>query len=499
VGFLHPKSQKDDPVSMAKPKVEVDPTVFNFYIYLRTHPLIARHQLAGGSTSASAAVKLGGFRSKSGAGGFGEEGVTPLERRLYFSTAHFHLRCGCPALAIEVLSKLPTRIIETKSVEHHGPKSASLSQQHSVSSEEDVAKSTPVEEKASASDFDWSQPVAPKNDDELNLEWSDHEDKDDEDDDLNAGEKGDAFGIMGTANTDKSVDHASADKPEPTGVLDIMAQQLKFIACLKIMMEELSTLATGFEVDGGLLRYQLYIWLEREVEALRQLCNYCATDVKLSDEDMVEAEGNFQTTMRELYRAKGRRPTLHEVMMAEKVDFEAKVRSTVRRKQWLKGIIVLLNCLQHYVHSKCHFSQPDAAANADELLRSSRCECQRPGLGAHGAVLAAAGAAAGEVAEAASVAAAVPHHVAAAVGLHRAAQDGGGRPDPPPAVDDARHADDDRGAEALAAARTGQLLGHLPPARPLGGAVVVRPSVALRLRLHQHEEAGRQRGVGSRI
>jgi hypothetical protein len=37
----------------------------------------------------------------------------------------------------------------------------------------------------------------------------------------------------------------------------VIAQQLKFIACLKIMMEELSTLATGFEVDGGLLRYQV--------------------------------------------------------------------------------------------------------------------------------------------------------------------------------------------------------------------------------------------------
>lgn len=58
--------------------------------------------------------------------------------------------------------------------------------------------------------------------------------------------------------------------------LDIMAQQLKFVACLKILMEELSTLATGFEVDGGQLRYQLYVWLEREVDALRQLCNYSA-------------------------------------------------------------------------------------------------------------------------------------------------------------------------------------------------------------------------------
>lgn len=62
------------------------------------------------------------------------------------------------------------------------------------------------------------------------------------------------------------------------GVLDIMAQQLKFVACLKIVMEELSTLATGFEVDGGQLRYQLYVWLEREVDALRQLCNYSSGD-----------------------------------------------------------------------------------------------------------------------------------------------------------------------------------------------------------------------------
>lgn len=37
---------------------------------------------------------------------------------------------------------------------------------------------------------------------------------------------------------------------DETPPVDIMAQQLKFVACLKILMEELSTLATGFEVDG---------------------------------------------------------------------------------------------------------------------------------------------------------------------------------------------------------------------------------------------------------
>lgn len=61
-----------------------------------------------------------------------------------------------------------------------------------------------------------------------------------------------------------------------------MAQQLKFVACLKILMEELSTLATGYEVDGGELRYHLYVWLEREVEALRTLCNYSAGDADTS-------------------------------------------------------------------------------------------------------------------------------------------------------------------------------------------------------------------------
>ena len=94
-------------------------------------------------------------------------------------------------------------------------------------------------------------------------------------------------------NADVSVGKAGQDS-----CLDIMAQQLKFIGCLKIMMEELSTLATGFEVDGGLLRYQLYIWLEREVEALKQLCNYGATDSHIRAEqpaatDSLQAMGTF--------------------------------------------------------------------------------------------------------------------------------------------------------------------------------------------------------------
>lgn len=33
----------------------------------------------------------------------------------------------------------------------------------------------------------------------------------------------------------------------------------------------------------------------------------------------------------------GEKPTLHEILMAEKMDFEAKVQRAAKRKRWLKG------------------------------------------------------------------------------------------------------------------------------------------------------------------
>ncbi|XP_064819149.1 dmX-like protein 2 [Oncorhynchus masou masou] len=56
--------------------------------------------------------------------------------------------------------------------------------------------------------------------------------------------------------------------------VDVIAEQLKFRACLKILMTELRTLATGYEVDGGKLRFQLYSWLEKEIGAMHRICNY---------------------------------------------------------------------------------------------------------------------------------------------------------------------------------------------------------------------------------
>jgi hypothetical protein len=35
----------------------------------------------------------------------------------------------------------------------------------------------------------------------------------------------------------------------------------------------------------------------------------------------------------------GEKPTLHEILMAEKMDFEAKVQRAAKRKKWLKGLL----------------------------------------------------------------------------------------------------------------------------------------------------------------
>ena len=110
VGQLHPKYDDNDVLKKKKSSdaAVADPSVFNFYVYLRTHPLIQRHNL----TSKKAELKKQASSIDQDLNV--EDTVTPLERKLYFSTAHFHLRAGCPALAVEVLTKLPNKVIESK-------------------------------------------------------------------------------------------------------------------------------------------------------------------------------------------------------------------------------------------------------------------------------------------------------------------------------------------------------------------------------------------------
>lgn len=68
-----------------------NPEVFNFYTYLRTHPLLLRHLSRVG-------LMVQGRIAHS---------ISLVERRLFFTAAYAHMQAGCPMLALEVLSKIP--------------------------------------------------------------------------------------------------------------------------------------------------------------------------------------------------------------------------------------------------------------------------------------------------------------------------------------------------------------------------------------------------------
>ncbi|ESO86706.1 hypothetical protein LOTGIDRAFT_235301 [Lottia gigantea] len=382
----------------------ITPNVFNFYNYLRTHPLLVRQQLALASPGHRKAVMTGFTKSNSVAVQDHNittiDKVTPMERRLFFATAHVHFKNGCPLLALEVLSKLPPVVDEKENEKIMNKNNLMMNQNGSLSTgtlESSDLKSSNVEDNSKASDFDWSQPVTSEKKETADaFDWSQP---------LSNGttssidwgepissqkiEKADDFDwstptsrvrfedepefTLGSSSEDED-EEINKDIPtvtveDPSGVIttekpsqkiDIMAQQYKFIACLKVLMEELGTLATGFEVDGGQLRYQLYIWLEKEAEILKALCSYgveedisqhpladTTLDSSRDSDDMLEpVRPSRSLSIRSDTSAS--KASLHEVIMSDKLDLEAKMERMSRRKQWLKMNQQLLRTLISY-------------------------------------------------------------------------------------------------------------------------------------------------------
>ncbi|XP_065362975.1 dmX-like protein 2 [Calliphora vicina] len=332
-----------------------NPNVFNFYIYLRTHPLLVRQNLALSAQEKKIShVVLSGFSYSVDATTSNsndkqlqiEDSISSIERQLYFITAHAHFKAGCPALALEVLNKLPTKILDSNDLEDIQSVSSVNNDLINTGIIEWGNQSTSnVNNQSSSLEFDWSTPVTlSKKDDDFKIQWEDDDEIEDDDNENN-----DIINMeinkeeVKPINDYMSNKHANNEREDNGSKIDIMAQQLKFVACLKILMEELSTLATGFEVDGGQLRYQLYVWLEKEVEALQYLCNYCNSDsVDLNSSEIIK-EKDMSTSY-----ILSEKPTLHEILMHEKHDFEIKVMRAAKRKRWLKANETLLRTLLSY-------------------------------------------------------------------------------------------------------------------------------------------------------
>ncbi|KAM4616891.1 dmX-like protein 1 [Polymixia lowei] len=282
-----------------------NPEVFNFYTYLRTHPLLLRRHFAS-SDKAKVGLTAECRRADS---------ISLVERRLFFTAAYAHLQAGCPMLALEVLSKMPkvhkhskllhqedtciaTELNDRSKKDHASDLDWSRSVLNGYESGGDSLSNSQSD---SVLSFDWSQPSLNVPDEPLELKWdSDKEDEDDREDDKNGKKVGaadsssvfqDTLDAMSPlAETIKGEEEEdSEDFIEPSD--DILAAQLKFGACLKILTNELRTLSTGYELDGGKLRYQLCQWLEREVVALQRCCSYKPCLPELSGQGMAPVSG----------------------------------------------------------------------------------------------------------------------------------------------------------------------------------------------------------------
>lgn len=299
-----------------------NPAVFNFYNYLRTHPLLLRRHFGSSDTSSThiCLTVENGLADKINLG----------ERQLFFTTAYAHLKAGCPMLALEVLSKMPKVIKRSKAF----CKSHSL-----MDNSKDFSPSSPVNEletKDQSSNIDWSQPVlnglgSPSDcssgkHSTLSFDWSQpsvvfqDEDLKLQSDNDESDESGNSSLMMKELKPQKKTEklcETSSSYTESFSVVDdndilspsedIISAQLKFRACLKILTVELRTLSTGYGVDGGKLRYQLYHWLEREVVALQKTCDYSVEEIQSgvsvipeettlleNTEDIADQQKNFQ-------------------------------------------------------------------------------------------------------------------------------------------------------------------------------------------------------------
>ena len=317
--------------------------VFNFYTFLKNHSLVIREQ---------AVIKVNKVDNNS---------LTTIERRLHFQTAYYHIINGCPLLTLDVLSKLPKYIEIATTMDEVVTLTDSKSTEQVESKDEidETDWSTPIKPPQKAEDFDWSNPISSSSRfDKLELDLAFSDDDEDEDNsDLSDG-KSEPIADKTTAN--EVIEEKVVEPVKPSNevsdndkVVDLFAQQLKFIACLKVLIEEMSTLATGFEVTGGQLRYYMYYWLERETGILKDLsdyqCSICEKNLNMNEVDdalhnCTDTRGLLTNNLEDNSEC----DHLHEQVVKEQITFHAKIQRLNRRKLWLKSNELLLRTLLSY-------------------------------------------------------------------------------------------------------------------------------------------------------
>jgi hypothetical protein len=326
--------------------------VFNFYTFLKQHPLLLRQQLVEDT--------------KNSVSNNNSASLTPIERRLHFVSAYFHLINGCPLLTLDILSKLPKYISTSVAETATEDKVESAIESKPF----DFTDNAPPKKVEKAEEFDWSTPsygLSSKRFEEEELDLgmsSSDEDEEDAEKTIIDEQKPETEQKQSNLSDDVKLQNKQSsivnrkDSVEIDGadrLVDTFAQQIKFISCLKILIEEMSTLSTGFEVVGGQLRYYMYYWLERETQVLRELGDYGnAYDSSLplsyegTDETLSLADDGSVFSANDAEQDSSSSVMLHEQLYRDEKLFQSKVQRLNKRKEWLRSNELLLRTFLCY-------------------------------------------------------------------------------------------------------------------------------------------------------
>ncbi|XP_068131538.1 dmX-like protein 2 isoform X2 [Hyperolius riggenbachi] len=338
-----PKEDDENPVLIKS----CNPVVFSFYNYLRTHPLLIRRHF---STPEATLATVGLKTEKN----YVDE-INLIERKLFFTTANAHFKVGCPVLALEVLTKIP-KLTKSMAIDDDLISLGSVGQESlqfigKVNNFDDgsdpgwfaSAATKPSNIEEPSANFDWGAPLVKIEDEPLQLDWEDDKGSDEDETDglvlknLTLDQKNQS--LKDVSSETPTVDNFKSAGSE----VDVIAEQLKFRACLKILMTELRTLATGHEVDGGKLRFQLYNWLEKEIAAMHKIFNHEADSKDFTIEtppcvDLLDSQEVSEKSDIGSYER-------HQI---ERRRLQAKREHAEKRKWWLQKNQALLRVFLSY-------------------------------------------------------------------------------------------------------------------------------------------------------
>ena len=307
--------------------------VFNFYMFLRSHPLLLRNkaQMQGG--------KLTDWNTSSSI----IEDATDQERQLVFQTALVHLEAGCPMLALDCLSVLPRYMNVIDPI-----KSSNKVVVTDAHEDEKIVEKQPDSKISSVEEVDWSQPVGFDDGDDLELDWSEEEDEEESDDDASRPRINVSIEVPTAPSNPEIENNIVSASEEPVSSLkqDVFVEHLKMTACFQVFVQELKAIANAYNADGGQLRSKLYTWLEKASTILQKVFSLetsvdCSKGLNPIHKQSVVVGSYTETDESPSVSSLGAKvnssqaPSLHELILADNEDWKTRRTDLAQRRKWL--------------------------------------------------------------------------------------------------------------------------------------------------------------------